>query len=303
MNTALATRNAGAPPATQHRARHILRAQRPRTRQRGISMFIVMIILLLALILVIGGLTVTNLNESVVGNQSDAQRAYGAAQALMDAAQLDIRLNGRNCNAALVGGQGFNSTFTVVTASATGPAACWQRFPRDMDEYMEMVHSGQILKRSCAASTGTSANLVGVCIPMGPTDDRFDGRHIGDPDKSAQQWGHTAATDNGATYGNAFIKALDGTGATTYGGGAQLGASTAALDNGRYWVEVFPYNTYSVGLPEGMGRAPAPAHEYPFVFRITAMARGLKGGTVSVLRSYYTPFPMPAAPVNASSPS
>jgi type IV pilus assembly protein PilX len=63
--------------------------------QRGVSLFIVMVILLLSLLVVLGALNMTNLNEAIVGNQSDAQRAYGAAEALLDAARLDIRLNGR----------------------------------------------------------------------------------------------------------------------------------------------------------------------------------------------------------------
>ena len=66
--------------------RHLPPRRRGLSRQRGVSLFIVMIILLLTLVLVMGGLAMTNLNESIVGNQSDAQRTYGAAQALIAAA-------------------------------------------------------------------------------------------------------------------------------------------------------------------------------------------------------------------------
>jgi len=289
MNTALATRNASAPPATQHRARHSPRVQRPRARQRGISMFIVMIILLLALILVIGGLAVANLNESVVGNQSDAQRAYGAAQALMDAAQRDIRLNGRGCNAGFMGGSGTNAAFNT--------AECTLRFPHDETDYMELVTSGRIAKGACADPTGTAAALVGVCIPLGTTDPKFSNSNVGKSSESAQQWDSTA--DNGAKYTQ--VAKLDGATSVAYGGDAKLGTNTAALDNGRYWVEIFPYNTTQVSAePLPMSSAPVPAHEYPFVFRITAMARGLRGDTVSLLRTYYTPYPMQAAPANPS---
>jgi len=291
MNTALATRNAGAPPATQHRARHSPRVQRPRARQRGISMFIVMIILLLALILVIGGLSVANLNESVVGNQSDAQRAYGAAQALMDAAQRDIRLNGLGCNAAAMGGTGTNPDVTVMTGTppAPTPTSCTLRFPRDEGEYMGLFTSDKI---ATSGGCATDSNLVGVCIPLSPTDTKFSTDTIGN---NAMLW-NGDSKDNGATYDNKFITVLDAGKTSAYGGDAKLGNNTASLGNGRYWVEVFLYNTNSVGFPEGMGNAPVPAHEYPFAFRITAMAKGLRGDTVSVLRSYYTPHPMPAAP-------
>ena len=283
MNTAMTQFAAPALPSPRGGGR--------RSRQRGISLFIVMIILLLALILVIGGLSVASLNESLVGNQSDAQRAYGAAQALMDAAQRDIRLNGRGCNAALMGGGGTNNDFPVTGG---GGAACTLRFPRDKDEYMGLVHSGQIvINATSGGCAAPDSKLIGVCIPMGPTDAQFSTGSVG---SNALIW-NGGSNDNGAAYDNSFITALDaGSAITAYGGQARLGANTAAPGHGRYWVEVFPYNTTSVGLPQGMARAPVPSHDYPFVFRITAMARGLRGDTVSVLRTYYTPYPMPAAP-------
>jgi len=260
----------------------------PGLTQRGVSIFTVLIILLLALILVLSGLAVTNLNESIVGNQSDAQRAYGAAQALLAAAQRDIRLNGRHCDAALIGGQGFNSHFQAGAPAAA--AGCTQRFPRDMDEYMNLVNGGKIAKSGCAGPD-SAGPFMGVCIPLGPADGKFAGDSAGNTSgANAQQW------DNGAGYGNPFIAALDDAAdATAHGGGALSGSGVSLAASGKYWVEVFPYNVTSVAI-DGMGNAPVPDGAYPFVFRITAVARGLKAGTVSVLRSYYTPFPMPPAP-------
>jgi Tfp pilus assembly protein PilX len=181
-----------------------------------------------------------------------------------------------------MGGGGANPNF--------GNAACTQRFPRDMDEYMELVTGGKIAKSRCA-DPAAAEKFVGVCIPMGSADASFSGQTLGDAaSQNAQQW------DNGAGYGNDFIKVLDGAQSVPYGGGASSGDDCCALAaQGRYWVEVFPYNATSVAIA-GMGRAPVPGNAYPFVFRITALARGIKGGTVSVLRTYYTPFPMRAAP-------
>jgi len=297
MNTVLATRNAGAPPATQHHARHSPRVQRPRARQRGISMFIVMIILLLALILVIGGLAVANLNESVVGNQSDAQRAYGAAQALMDAAQRDIRLNGLGCDAAFMGGEGFNPDFTVTVGTTPAPAPCTKRFPHNADDYEGLFINDKISQTGGCAVPSNDPNLIGICVPLNPVSTDFSTNTVG---SNALIW-KNGSNDNGLTYNNKFITALDADKTSDYGGDAKLGtltatATTAALNNGRYWIEVFFYNTNSVGFPQGMANTPVPAHDYPFIFRITAMAKGLRGDTVSVLRSYYTPYPMPAAP-------
>ncbi|MDR0274563.1 MAG: hypothetical protein LBI48_04320 [Burkholderiaceae bacterium] len=287
--------------------RHLPPLRGPRM-QRGISMFIVMVILLLAMILVLGGISVANLNESLVGNQSDAQRAYGAAQALMDTAQRDIRLNGRNCNAVTFGAMGTNGDFQVMSGTTSVAAQCFLRFPRDIDDYMTLVTSGNIPQSACATNAVANGNLVGVCIPVGPTDAMFRGDRFnnGDLNTNAQQWDN-ANLRNGALYAQ-FVGALDATGAVdnngnpvgrSYGSNAQLGttgtALTTAMSNGGYWVEIFPYNVNQVGA-DTLGNAPVPDEAYSFVFRITVIARGLKGGTVSVLRSYYTPAPMRAAP-------
>jgi len=276
------------PTLPAKRRAHTLRTRRPRSRQHGISMFIVMIILLLTIVLVLGGLTVTRMNESIVGNQGDTQRAYGAAQALLDAAQRDIRLNGRNCNASVMGvpAGGTNGNFMVGGA----PAPCTLRFPRDMNDYTQMVLSGAVTLGQCA---DPNTSYRGVCIPNGPTDPAFTSGKInngGNLAANAQQ------LSNGAGYGD-FVAALDGAGgAAAYGGDARAGGGAGgvpmatALGNGRYWVEIFPYNVMGSGLNPA-GAAAVPDGTYPFIFRITAMAQGLKGDTASVLRSYYVPYP------------
>jgi len=243
------------------------------SRQRGISLFVVMVILMLALILVLGGLSITSLNESFVGNQSDAQRAYGSAQALLDAAQRDIRLNGRFCN----GKQNPNFTVTAGDPPAPTAAPCTPRFPRDMDEYGNML----------TAATGLGHCAGGVCISKGPADPKFATDQINNgksPEDAPQQ------KTTGAGY-TEFIAVLDKAGAegTAYGGGATTGDGATLAASGTYWVEIFPYNVNSVAL--GGGRVPGvPDPAYPFVFRITALAQGLRGGTQTVLRTYYTPY-------------
>jgi Tfp pilus assembly protein PilX len=62
----------------------------PQSRQRGISLLTVMVMMLLSLLLVLGGSRVGLLNERVAGNSTDYQRAYEAAEALLSEAQLDL---------------------------------------------------------------------------------------------------------------------------------------------------------------------------------------------------------------------
>jgi type IV pilus assembly protein PilX len=250
-------------------------------RQRGVSLFIVLIVLLLALILVLGGLTITSFNESLVGNQSDQQRSHAAAEALMGAAQRDIRLNnGWKCLATGLGMTGLHETLKKTDSTA---AACTVRFPADHDDYMQLL--GKVGGVNNCASDDT---YRGVCISESPTQDAFM--------SSAVNNGGKQLLSNGAGY-NQFTASL---GDGTWGGNAKAGSASLALGQGSdtqdykgaYWVEIFPYHSMSGAIGGGVPvNVPVPDSMYPFIFRITAMAQGLRGGTVSVLRSYYVPYP------------
>ncbi len=73
------------------------------SRQKGVTVFIVLVMLILGLISVLSALRVGILNEAFVGNDSDAQRTYAAAEAMMRDALIDVRGkfdNGDDCNPA-----------------------------------------------------------------------------------------------------------------------------------------------------------------------------------------------------------
>ncbi|MDR1968276.1 MAG: pilus assembly protein [Burkholderiaceae bacterium] len=284
MSTAPIRQTGRLPPLFARQAR---KSPSP-ARQRGVSLFITLLILMLTFVLVLGGLVVTNFNESIVGSQSDTQRTYGAAQALLAAAQRDIRLNGRDCGALAMGSAGTNSA--IVQGAAT---ACLLRFPRDQADYMQMLTDANVL--GSVDSCSSQASFMGVCISSSPTSDPFAIPTVanGKTATGAQQWA------NGADY-ITFTKALDNKGSgVDYGGDAEAGnaalALTGASSRGKYWVEIFPYNIMSISI-QGAGNVAVPDGSYPFIFRITAMAKGLKGGTVSVLRTYYVPYLMQPAP-------
>ena len=59
--------------------------------QRGFSLFIVLIMLLLSALLAVGGARMAQLLESVAGNQREHQRAFEAAEAALLDAERDIR--------------------------------------------------------------------------------------------------------------------------------------------------------------------------------------------------------------------
>jgi len=262
--------------------RRSIKQHRPLRHQRGVSLFIVLVIMLLSLIVVLGGLAAANLNESIVGNQSDSQRAFGAAEALLDAAQRDIRTNGRECKAAALGESATNG--------------CTLRYPRDMDDYMEMVMNSNIV--GGVSNCSTNATYAGVCISGDPTNTQFN--------TSKVNLSGTGVWTNGATYLTPWQN-IRNKNNPDFGGSAVAGSGASAASlaltgpagstpRGRYWVEIFPYSVASLALnqPETKQNVPTPDGTYPFVFRITAIAKGLKGGTFSVLRTYYVPYPMAA---------
>jgi type IV pilus assembly protein PilX len=68
--------------------------QRP-TKQKGVAMVTVLVMMLLSLLLVMGGSRVGLLNERVSGNSTDYQRAFEAAEAVLAEARLDLACRGR----------------------------------------------------------------------------------------------------------------------------------------------------------------------------------------------------------------
>ena len=62
-----------------------------RRRQRGVALFVVIVFVLLSMLLALWASRTSMFNELVVGNDADYQRAFEAAQALIQDAELDIR--------------------------------------------------------------------------------------------------------------------------------------------------------------------------------------------------------------------
>lgn len=80
-------------------ARHTLNSR----NQQGVTLFIVLIMLILGLISVLSAARVGILNEVFVGSDSDAQRTFAAAEAMMRDATIDVKGvkdDGTDCNPA-----------------------------------------------------------------------------------------------------------------------------------------------------------------------------------------------------------
>ena len=65
--------------------------QSKKYKQRGISLFIVIVFVMLSMLLALWASRTSLFNELIISNDADYQRAFEAAQATLQDAELDIR--------------------------------------------------------------------------------------------------------------------------------------------------------------------------------------------------------------------
>lgn len=250
----------------------------PRLAQRGVSLIVVIVVVLLSMLLVLGSSRVAVLNELLVSNDADYQRAFEAAQAMLADAELDLMgraANGGPCVAA-------------VCRTPASPVF----FPRDLSEYQDLedqLRSG--------ATAGAPPCRNGICLDLGAQTSgdaatSFWSQPAGlDPD-----WNNTrslaafTATEPGFNRRAASYGQYTGAVASATGNPLLLPAAQSAW----YWVEVLRYHTGGAGGNFSGFWAP-PASE-PFVYRITAVAQGRKPGTLAVVQTTLVTQPQRRAP-------
>ena len=89
--TAMQPVSLSAPAAIFSRAAMARRAPRHRANQRGVALFVVIVFVLLTMLAALWASRTALFGEMIVGNDADYQRAFEAAQALLQDAELDIR--------------------------------------------------------------------------------------------------------------------------------------------------------------------------------------------------------------------
>lgn len=223
-------------------------------RQRGIALIIVVVLVLVSALLTLWGFRTASLNEAVVGNDADYLRAFEAAQALVQDAELDIsgrRPDGSGCISGPTDGN--------LCRRTTGT---WF-----IDEQQLM---GTLVNQLSAFPTRCQH---GICL-----------KRTGIQDFWNDQSTLTAMIANGvaARYGQY-------TGAATGSASNPILANQSSGEGGWYWVEILPYESEGVGggLVSGGGNKLALHLSPSLVYRITALARGRKAGTQVVLQSTY----------------
>jgi len=218
-------------------------------RQRGISMFIVLVMVLLSSLLVIWASRTALFSEMITGNDSDYQRAFEAAQAMVRDAEFDI--------------MGTLADGKTECRSGAAYVGCRELaggvfFPVDEGDFQRLQETLRAAKDSC---------VNGICLFN-------DGKFLNSKaDLEAMQ-------DVAATYG-AFTGAK-----ATAASNPLLVTGSGQAPRAWYWVEVLAYD---IGAATAAGPAQrfAPDAGSPYVFRITAIAKGLKPNSLAVVQTVF----------------
>ncbi len=230
-------------------------------RTRGVALISVMIALLLCSLAVLTGARMGLLQEMTTGRHADQVRAQAEAQALLLDAEADIlgvRADGSPCRPSA----------TDPARAAAGHVGCRERgrdllpaapyFPQSLEEYDEV--------RTLLQAGPDLPCRDGICAPANLA--------------TATALEDAVAQDLGARHGQ-FTQASSAHGPGPAG-------------HGRYWIEMFRYQA-DAGVEAALHHAqPDPAR--PFIYRITAVAPGLKPGTRAVVQSVFVPYPSAQLP-------
>lgn len=230
-----------------------------RKPQSGVALLTVMVVLVLCVLTVVANTRSGLLHEMLVGHQSDQLRAQAAAEALVRDAEIDILgvlPDGRPCRPLAPGVIGCRER-----GSETLPGAPY--VPTSVDEFEEA--------RALVQVGAAIPCRDGMCFPSSLQ----ALEHIEDALDTMQE--------HGAHYGQFTRTGLT---ASAVASNPLLATQPARA---WYWIEAFLYDIGPDSLKARGHLQPDPSR--PFVYRITAVALGLKPGTRAVIKSVFVPYP------------
>ena len=271
--TAMQPVSLSAPAAIFSRAAMARRAPRHRANQRGVALFVVIVFVLLTMLAALWASRTALFGEMIVGNDADYQRAFEAAQALLQDAELDIREEHAD-------GTPWRQSDAARTLNAPCEAnsnIC--RTKADLPRPPETAEDlGDLLAHLKTQSTGCQH---GLCLKRTGNQDFWN--------DTATLTAMTAA-NVGARYGQ-YTGAKKGDSSNPANPILQ---QTDAGKGGWYWIEVLPYDQSSKTSGVIVGGSGAtnldllPLNLKPHVvYRITALAQGLKPNSRVVLQQTY----------------
>ena len=271
--TAMQPVSLSAPAAIFSRAAMARRAPRHRANQRGVALFVVIVFVLLTMLAALWASRTALFGEMIVGNDADYQRAFEAAQALLQDAELDIREEHAD-------GTPWRQSDAARTLNAPCEAnsdIC--RTKADLPRPPETAEDlGDLLAHLKTQSTGCQH---GLCLKRTGNQDFWN--------DTATLTAMTAA-NVGARYGQ-YTGAKKGDSSNPANPILQ---QTDAGKGGWYWIEVLPYDQSSKTSGVIVGGSGATNLDLlrlnlkpHVVYRITALAQGLKPNSRVVLQQTY----------------
>ena len=271
--TAMQPVSLSAPAAIFSRATMARRAPRHRANQRGVALFVVIVFVLLTMLAALWASRTALFGEMIVGNDADYQRAFEAAQALLQDAELDIREEHAD-------GTPWRQSDAARTLNAPCEAnsdIC--RTKADLPRPPETAEDlGDLLAHLKTQSTGCQH---GLCLKRTGNQDFWN---------DATTLTAMTAANVGARYGQ-YTGAKKGDSSNPAN---PLLQETGAGKGGWYWIEVLPYDQSSKSSGVIVGGSGATNLDLlrlnlkpHVVYRITALAQGLKPNSRVVLQQTY----------------
>lgn len=245
-------------------------------RQRGVALLTVLIFTMLTMLGALWASRTSLFNEMVVGNDADYQRAFEAAQALVQDAELDIR-------SAEPDGK------TQITADGVDCSPGGDICRMGLTDYQIPNEQQEVSRLLSALSSKTASQQCwrGLCAKRTGKQDFWN-------DETTLK--AMATPDAGARYGR-FTGAKQGSTTNMANPLLQWDASTPYNQGGWYWIEVLPYVKQATtgGLivdatadTDTGGADILRLSAMPnVVYRITAVVHGRKPGTQVVLQETY----------------
>ena len=257
---------------TMHSA--FLSTQRQQTRQRGAALFVVIVFVMLSMLLALWASRTSLFNEMLVGNDADYQRAFEAAQALLQDAELDIR--------------GENADGSFCTDTDDDPLTGCREKIADAPKIPLEAQEVTPLLAELDTKTTTAKCSYGLCTKRLGRQDFWNKKDNTGLEAGEFSLLQMATANVGARYGQFSGATL---GDSSKPANPILADRSAANRGGWYWIEVMPYDESSKNSGLIVGGSGAAANNLltlnlkpNVVYRITAVAYGRKGSTMAVLQ-------------------
>lgn len=248
-------------------------------KQHGATLYVVIVLVMLSMLLALWASRTSIFGEMIVGNDADYQRAFEAAQALLQDAELDIRRE--------------NSNGSICTSDGSNPYLCRKGIapygmPSEEQDVtlllanLESISSGPQCRHAvCAKRVGKQDFWNNTDESKGLTLAQMENAGV-PSDASKPPIGARYGQYTGATIGATSNSIL------AYRG-------DDPLRGGWYWIEIMRYDSQTasssnlIATETGMSSTQyLPLQlDINIVYRITAVAHGIKPNTQVVLQQTY----------------